>query len=201
MAKLGRPLSMPADLRRKEIFSAAERLFGEKGFDKTTMTDIALATGMSKKTLYVYFADKQALLRSLVSSSYIWTEDAFETQRGDNIQYLIACLKTIAEHVLSERHIYLCRLAIAERDTLSKFTDIFYDMGIRTGREHLIAAVKDLQRHQLKVQLDAETMADLLFGACIAKPFLDLLIQQKSIALEQINQKIEETVDIFFKDL
>ena len=197
MAKLGRPLSMSVDTRRKEIFTAAEQLFGEKGFAKTTMADIALAVGMSKKTLYVYFTDKQALLKSLVSSSYIWSEDAFEFRESDGLEYLMMCLKTIAEHVLSERHIYLCRLAIAERSCLSGFTDIFYDMGIRTGREQLIAAVQALKDHQLKVTLDAETMADLLFGACIAKPFLDLLIQQQTIDLMKINQKIEATVFAF----
>ena len=197
MAKLGRPLSMSVDTRRKEIFTVAEQLFGEKGFAKTTMADIALAVGMSKKTLYVYFTDKQALLKSLVSSSYIWSEDAFEFRELDSLEYLMMCLKTIAEHVLSERHIYLCRLAIAERSCLSGFTDIFYDMGIRTGREQLIAAVQALKDHQLKVTLDAETMADLLFGACIAKPFLDLLIQQQTIDLMKINQKIEATVVAF----
>ncbi len=49
-----------------EIFSIAEQLFGEKGFENVTMSEIATAAGMSKKTLYVYFSDKRELLISLV---------------------------------------------------------------------------------------------------------------------------------------
>ena len=71
MSKLGRPLVMSADERRKEIFTVAEQLFCEKGFENVTMSEIATALSMSKKTLYVYFSDKRELLKSLVSSSYI----------------------------------------------------------------------------------------------------------------------------------
>lgn len=47
------------------IYNAVIKLFGKKGI-KFTMDDLAKELRMSKKTLYVYFKDKETLLLSTV---------------------------------------------------------------------------------------------------------------------------------------
>ena len=55
---LGRkPKSTPDD-----IILVAWSLFERNGFDSTTMTDVASAVGISRRTLFNYFATKEALL-------------------------------------------------------------------------------------------------------------------------------------------
>lgn len=54
-----------ADLRRATLVETAGRLFVEKGFDATTMDDIAAGAGVAKGTLYHYFASKAELLEIL----------------------------------------------------------------------------------------------------------------------------------------
>ncbi|MCS6825291.1 MAG: TetR/AcrR family transcriptional regulator [Caldilinea sp.] len=49
------------DEQRNAILLAAEKLFLEKGLDKTQMMDIAAAAGISKVTLYRYFPHKDAI--------------------------------------------------------------------------------------------------------------------------------------------
>jgi TetR/AcrR family transcriptional regulator, cholesterol catabolism regulator len=51
-------------LRRGEIFAAAVHLFIEKGFNETSMREIADAAGMGKSTLYDYFKSKDEILLS-----------------------------------------------------------------------------------------------------------------------------------------
>ncbi|BCP52477.1 transcriptional regulator [Kaistia sp. 32K] len=46
----------------------ASQVFLEKGFDAASMNDIARAAGVSKGTLYVYFANKERLFVELISS-------------------------------------------------------------------------------------------------------------------------------------
>ena len=41
---------------RQELISAAMRLFGEKGYEQTTVAEIAAAAGVSTKTFFNYFA-------------------------------------------------------------------------------------------------------------------------------------------------
>ena len=51
--------------RRKELLSAAWELFGEKGFDATTIDDITQGVGVSHGTFYVYFSSKEEVLQQL----------------------------------------------------------------------------------------------------------------------------------------
>lgn len=198
MIKVGRPLVMSAEDRRKEIFIIAEKLFGEKGFEHVTMAEIATEAGMSKKTLYVYFSDKRELLKSLVASSYIWSDNAFNDPNIDPIQSLKDRLKMVAVHVLSERHIKLCRLAIAERVGIDGLTDTFYEMGIATSRNHLIEAIKKIDRQHYVLDLDTDVLADMLFGATIAKPFIDLLFIDQQFEILMIHQQIDQVVQAMF---
>ncbi len=48
--------------RQKQILDAAARVFSEKGFDATTIRDVARAAGVSDGLLYRYFKNKQDLL-------------------------------------------------------------------------------------------------------------------------------------------
>ena len=54
-----------ADLRRADLIEVAGRLFVEKGYEATTMDDIAAAAGFAKGTLYHYFVNKADLLHAL----------------------------------------------------------------------------------------------------------------------------------------
>ena len=56
--------------RRGEILSAAKHLFLEDGVDRVTMRRIAAAVGVSATALYVYFPDKNAILRAIAQDCF-----------------------------------------------------------------------------------------------------------------------------------
>src|SRR6266576_7107746 len=47
---------------RDELTQLAKELFVEKGYDETTVDDLAAAAGMSKRTFFRYFASKEELV-------------------------------------------------------------------------------------------------------------------------------------------
>src|SRR6266498_2419189 len=47
---------------RDELTQLAKELFVEKGYDETTIDDLAAAAGMSKRTFFRYFASKEELV-------------------------------------------------------------------------------------------------------------------------------------------
>lgn len=56
--------------RRAEILTAAKRLFVTDGYEYTTIRKIAAAVGLSSASLYVYFQDKDAILRAIAESTF-----------------------------------------------------------------------------------------------------------------------------------
>lgn len=52
--------------RKQEIFDAALKLFGEKGYEKTTIADIAKAIGVAQGLCYRYFPSKEVLFDSAI---------------------------------------------------------------------------------------------------------------------------------------
>jgi AcrR family transcriptional regulator len=52
--------------KRRQIIDGARKVFMDLGFDGASMGEIARAAGVSKGTLYVYFADKCALFEAIV---------------------------------------------------------------------------------------------------------------------------------------
>jgi AcrR family transcriptional regulator len=57
--------------KRRQILEGARRLFLDLGFDGASMGEIARAAGVSKGTLYVYFADKNRLFEAIVEEEVL----------------------------------------------------------------------------------------------------------------------------------
>jgi AcrR family transcriptional regulator len=54
--------------KRRQILDGAHKVFMDLGFDGASMGEIARAAGVSKGTLYVYFADKCGLFEAIVET-------------------------------------------------------------------------------------------------------------------------------------
>jgi AcrR family transcriptional regulator len=57
--------------RPEEILDAALRVFGDVGFARARLEDVAELAGVSKGTLYRYFDSKEALFREMVRSKVV----------------------------------------------------------------------------------------------------------------------------------
>ena len=66
---MGRRKKEPASAHRAHIAAAASVLFLKQGVAATSMDDIAKAAGYSKATLYVYFENKDEIVRVLTLES------------------------------------------------------------------------------------------------------------------------------------
>lgn len=74
--------------RSVEILTTAARLFAVKGYDATSMSDVAAAVGVSKSLIYHYFSSKTEMLylihHRVLSDGLAMLEAAKQTDRADD---------------------------------------------------------------------------------------------------------------------
>ncbi|PNV59829.1 TetR/AcrR family transcriptional regulator [Clostridium sp. chh4-2] len=54
------------EVRKSELLDAAQKLFAEKGYAKTTVTDILNVHGLSKGVFYYYFKSKEEVMDAII---------------------------------------------------------------------------------------------------------------------------------------
>src|SRR5215813_6082104 len=70
------------EARPAELLVAALELFVERGYASTRLDDVAAKAGISKGTLYLYFANKEELFKAVVREALVARLVEFKSQIG-----------------------------------------------------------------------------------------------------------------------
>jgi TetR/AcrR family transcriptional regulator len=75
---MARPRAADHDLKRRAILDRSAELFADRGYARTSMSEIAAACGTSKALLYHYYENKEQLLHDLLKAHFIKLDEAVQ---------------------------------------------------------------------------------------------------------------------------
>ena len=133
---------------KESVMDAAEKLFESKGYEATTVDEIAYNTGISKATVYAYYKSKEEIWDSLMCRYMeFMLEDARKAADGEGTfeeRYYKLCFALVAK---CEEHpvIYRGTLGKISMDMEQEIYKKIYDVGEATNE-----AIADFIRSGIK---------------------------------------------------
>src|SRR5262249_50187737 len=103
--------------------------FTARGFEAARLDDVAKRAGVAKGTIYLYFADKEALFQELVRSMVSPVLGTLEQMREVDIparMLVEGILGTFVREVLGTRRKDVIRLILAEGPRLPGIAEFYY---------------------------------------------------------------------------
>lgn len=139
----------PSSIRKRDaILGAALARFLEVGFERTSMDEIASASGVAKQTIYSRFGSKEDLFLAVIAHA---TDEAFtavDVVAGDEHDldaWLHGCAERLANAVLDPDIIRLRRLVIAESERFPAIAATFLQGGLGRTVTALAERIADFQ--------------------------------------------------------
>jgi len=186
--------------KRRQILDGARKVFMDLGFDGASMGEIARSAGVSKGTLYVYFADKSRLFEAIVE------EEALEQGK---VAFNFDPERDVATTLMDFGQAYiqmLCRpgegsairtvMAIAERmpEVGRRFYERVLENRINRLASYLEAHVKT---KDLSID-DCQLAASQFMQMCQASLFLPFIFQAAPApSAERTAQVVESATRMF----
>ena len=191
--------------KRAAIAGAALRLFVRDGYERTSVDAIAAEAGVSKRTVYSHYADKEQLFLAVVEDTYEALMDQVTVmaqqqyaQTGDLRQRLLGFIGAVAHTMISspERNA-LVRLIITESPHFPALTDRWRGRRMLTPllADGLAASVADGSLDAPDLAQATDHLSALTFGQ-INNRGLFGLVRLSDEALDTI---VTSGVDVFLR--
>ncbi len=191
--KPGRPPVYTEKERCQRLLRAAEEVFTTTGYGAATMEEIAKSAGMSKKTLYAVYPDKEHLFAAMVAGLDDTPWETDHTQVIDAGVELRRRLHAMVQFIMSPRQVRLTRLLVSEAERTPKLAREFHDRVISKARRYLAEAVERASNDGIGPKVDdIDQMTATLLGAALARNHLGALFGRKPKATRK---QLEDQVD------
>jgi AcrR family transcriptional regulator len=141
------PNSLPAapprwqrrpEARPDEIIDAALAVFGQSGFARAKLDDVARHAGVSKGTLYLYFDSKESLFREMVRARVVAAlaeaEEFVRGYHGSARDLLVQLVRRMYIRIRCEQMTRIARLVQGELGHFPELARFYFDEVILRAR-------------------------------------------------------------------
>lgn len=185
--------------RRKDIIDAAERVFFSKGYDESTMDDVAEEAELSKGTLYLYFRSKDELHFAIMEKGMQLLLDLMESKTDPkengrrNLRFLGMAL---VEFSKLHPHYFNALIFFQSRDLERQKLDEFKMKKFLEGRsslsllnDHIIRGMND---GSIRKDIGVEKISMALWAQMMG---VLVMYSTKTVAFEHFKVNLEDLVE------
>lgn len=134
------------EARPDEIIDAALAVFGQSGFARAKLDDVARQAGVSKGTLYLYFDSKESLFREMVRARVVASlaeaEEFVRGYEGSSRELLVELVRRMYTRIRCEQMTRIARLVQGELGHFPELARFYFDEVILRARR-LVGQVLD----------------------------------------------------------
>jgi len=193
--------------RREAIMASAQELFFAKGFNATTMDEIAQRAELSKGALYLYFASKEELYVSVMSEGlailFDRTEEAFKLGLPPD-QMIRKFGEVRYRYYLDYREYYRIFFFLEHRDVAQQLPRELIQDSLEKGIRNFQRFIEVIQQgidQGIFAPVDPRKAAVAFLGATNGVLFLFEEELSKEIIGTDVEQLIFYTIDLFIEAL
>jgi TetR/AcrR family transcriptional repressor of mexJK operon len=191
--------------KHQAILQAGQELFLRKGFDRTTMDEVAALARVSKQTVYKHFADKEQLFTAIIETEIDAAEDVTHDQvaalgTSDDLERdLRAFARQHVVDVTSHEVVTMRRIVIAEAERFPELARTWYSSGPGRAHEVLAEQLAQLHRRGLLEVPDPALAAQQLNWLIISIPLNEATFTGEPIAFDDadLQRYADAAIDVF----
>ena len=200
-------LTPRARAKRDQIREGAQRVFLQRGFAGTSTDAIASEAGVSKQTLYVYYASKEELLvdvmRHLIHDNpqnRIPTVDEVSLGTYEEVRRTLSLLaRRLIADLMQPDYLALIRVVIAEIPRLPQLGPLFRSALPERVLATISAILESAQQGGVIEVADMEAASRMFVGALLTYAIYDGLLVADEQPQPPAPERIEAVVDMFMK--
>jgi AcrR family transcriptional regulator len=184
--------------RMVQLIEAAEHVFLKQGFHTATMSDVAKAAGMSKKTVYQLIPSKAELFAALLAHQEAKMPFPVLTPDRNLREVLVEHLRICSATLLSPKQIAIIRLIMAEFTHSPELGRLFHQKYVLKTKSKMEGLFIDLALEAGVSDADAREFAAMLFGMALGEFILGALVGFKLVPTKAaLDRRINHAVDVF----
>ncbi len=186
----------------RQIMDGARAVFLAAGFDGASMNDIARSAGVSKGTLYSYFASKDELFDAIIRAEFAQAAERLCRFRreGDVRDMLTDFGVRLITRMAEPSVLALARVVVAATEKFPKIGVAFYEAGPLFGATRLAGELTALEKTGVLKVPDPERAAWQFVDLCQSYVYKRILFGVVDrVAPEEIEAAVVAGVDVFLK--
>jgi len=194
--------------KREHIINTAIKLFATKGFEGTSIRDLAAAADVNVAMVNYYFGSKEKLFESMVEHNVAYTRGAFDEISNDSslgeIEKIDKIVDIYVNRIFSNREFHKVlhhEMQLNQRPELAKAISNVIGKNYTTIKSIIESGIRKKEFRKVDVPLTIATMTGTFNSLVLSKKIGRLLLSKEEEELPYDDEKFRKRVADHIKQM